>query len=79
MSKDQIEISQKELEFAHIKRYSCSVHGEHDAYMNIKIFNQEINRKTTLERNYCMYCYINFLDLHRVQDMEPISEKRSAI
>ena len=47
-------------------RYSCPIHGEHDAYMNINIYDNSYI--------YCMKCYVEKLDDLGVSSMEEIVE-----
>ena len=61
------------------QRFSCARHGEHDAVMNVTIFQppkpgqwSHMPRDAAVTRNYCMRCYIEHMDRAGVRDMDPI-------
>ena len=70
------------LKIAAPPRYMCDRHGEHDAAMVCRIYepsdpnitNPFVARPIILERNYCMYCYVEHLDKAGIRDMDPINK-----
>jgi hypothetical protein len=62
------------------ERWECPRHGEHLMFLHVALLKpappQSMIQEKILERRYCTQCLVEFLDKHKISEMEPVRPKK---